>query len=140
MNAEENTIRTVALTLDDSKENITDTIYVCPMHSEVKSLLPGKCPTCEMDLIPVEYEKVSTASSTKEEATNVTSEGYYTCSMHPEVHSDKPGNCPKCGMKLVKNSEAGSGMHGMMGMMNSGWMIIGMGMVMVVAMAIHFVK
>ncbi|TSC52413.1 MAG: Cu2+-exporting ATPase [Parcubacteria group bacterium LiPW_41] len=26
-------------------------IYTCPMHSEVKSKIPGKCPVCGMDLI-----------------------------------------------------------------------------------------
>jgi multidrug efflux pump subunit AcrA (membrane-fusion protein) len=29
------------------------TIYTCPMHPEVRSLAPGKCPKCGMDLVPV---------------------------------------------------------------------------------------
>ncbi len=29
-----------------------ETIYTCPMHPEVKSKVPGKCPGCGMDLIP----------------------------------------------------------------------------------------
>jgi Heavy metal binding domain len=26
--------------------------YICPMHSEVRQLGPGKCPKCRMDLLP----------------------------------------------------------------------------------------
>jgi len=111
-----------------------DTIYSCTMHPDVKSLQPGKCLKCEMDLIPTEYKKIDSTKSSIED--------YYTCSMHPEVHSEKPGSCPKCGMELVKKSEAATSKHGMMGMgmmMDSPWML-GMGILMVVVMAIHFVK
>lgn len=31
-----------------------DIIYTCPMHPEVKSDRPGKCPECGMDLVPAE--------------------------------------------------------------------------------------
>jgi len=27
-------------------------VYTCPMHPEVKSNQPGKCPQCGMDLVP----------------------------------------------------------------------------------------
>lgn len=30
----------------------TKATYVCPMHSEVSSDKPGKCPKCGMDLVP----------------------------------------------------------------------------------------
>ncbi len=68
-----------------SSQNKADTIktkYTCPMHPEVMSNKPGKCPKCGMELVKVEQ---------------VT----YTCPMHPEVVSNKPGKCPKCGMKLL---------------------------------------
>jgi hypothetical protein len=65
--------------------------YTCPMHPEVMTNKPGKCPKCGMTLVRVEAKKV------KEAIADV-----YTCTMHPEVKSDKPGNCPKCGMELVK--------------------------------------
>jgi len=55
--------------------------YVCPMHDDVKSDKPGKCPKCGMTLV-----KIKT----------------YTCPMHKEVTSNKPGKCPKCGMNLVE--------------------------------------
>ena len=118
--------------LDHKTELSVDTMYSCTMHPEVKSLQPGKCPECGIDLIPSEY--------TRTDSTKSSSEDYYTCSMHPEVHSEKPGSCPKCGMELVKKSEASTSQHGMMGMMmDSPWMI-GIGIIMVVAMAIHFIK
>ncbi|PIP79209.1 MAG: hypothetical protein COW85_01895 [Ignavibacteria bacterium CG22_combo_CG10-13_8_21_14_all_37_15] len=108
------------------------------MHPEVKSLQSGKCSKCGMDLVPTAYVKIDSTKSSG----NVLSEDYYTCTMHPEVHADKSGNCPKCGMELVKKSETSTSKHGMMGMgmmMDSPWMI-GMGIIMVVVMAIHFIK
>jgi hypothetical protein len=30
------------------------TVYTCPMHPEVRSAEPGKCPKCGMTLVPVE--------------------------------------------------------------------------------------
>jgi len=60
--------------------------YTCPMHPEVVSDEPGRCPKCNMFLEQVP-ETAQPAS--------------YTCPMHPEVTSDQPGACPKCGMDLV---------------------------------------
>jgi FtsP/CotA-like multicopper oxidase with cupredoxin domain len=78
-------------------------VYSCPMHPEVTSDQPGKCPKCGMKLM-------ATAAPTT-----------YSCPMHPEVTSDQRGKCPKCGMKLMPSdqvaattstSEAGNGHHG----------------------------
>ncbi len=33
-------------------ERTVDVIYVCPMHSDVTSKEPGKCPRCGMNLVP----------------------------------------------------------------------------------------
>jgi FtsP/CotA-like multicopper oxidase with cupredoxin domain len=57
-------------------------VYACPMHPEVISETPDRCPKCGMKLI---------ASQTSD----------YVCPMHPDVVSDKPDHCPKCGMKLL---------------------------------------
>jgi FtsP/CotA-like multicopper oxidase with cupredoxin domain len=58
-------------------------LYACPMHPEVTSEEPGRCPECGMKLL-------ATAVATG-----------YACPMHPEVTSDQPGRCPQCGMKLL---------------------------------------
>ena len=57
-------------------------VYACPMHPEVVSEEPGRCPTCGMALV----------------AQAVAS---FVCPMHPDVVSDTPDHCPKCGMKLL---------------------------------------
>jgi FtsP/CotA-like multicopper oxidase with cupredoxin domain len=58
--------------------------YSCPMHPEITSSEPGRCPKCGMKLTPS-----AVPSST------------YACPMHPDVTSGEPGRCPKCGMKLT---------------------------------------
>jgi FtsP/CotA-like multicopper oxidase with cupredoxin domain len=58
--------------------------YICPMHAEVISEKPGRCPKCGMKLMATEAAPIM-----------------YACPMHPDVRSAQPGRCPKCGMKLV---------------------------------------
>ena len=62
------------------------TVYACPMHPEVTSDQPGRCPKCGMKLLATAAAITPTT---------------YACPMHPEVTSDQPGRCPKCGMKLL---------------------------------------
>jgi FtsP/CotA-like multicopper oxidase with cupredoxin domain len=59
--------------------------YACPMHPEVTSQEPGRCPKCGMKLLAIQAPAATS----------------YACPMHPEVVSDQPGRCPKCGMKLL---------------------------------------
>jgi Cu(I)/Ag(I) efflux system membrane fusion protein len=92
------------------QQDSTMTVYVCPMHPEVRSDKPGKCPKCGMNLVPEEEKmdmKMSADSTMQMPAVKKSSEkkNIYTCPMHPEVRSDKPGKCPKCGMNLVLESD-----------------------------------
>jgi FtsP/CotA-like multicopper oxidase with cupredoxin domain len=66
--------------------------YACPMHPEVTSDRPGRCPKCGMKLL----------------ATQAPTATAYACPMHPEVVSDQPGRCPKCGMKLLATAAPAS--------------------------------
>jgi FtsP/CotA-like multicopper oxidase with cupredoxin domain len=66
--------------------------YACPMHPEVTSQEPGRCPKCGMKLLATQAPAAVTS---------------YACPMHPEVTSTEPGRCPKCGMKLLA-SQPGS--------------------------------
>jgi transcription initiation factor IIE alpha subunit len=65
--------------------------YSCPIHQDVTSHDPGKCPKCgrAMNLSPKEQMKAEVAK-------------IYTCPMHPDVALDKEGKCPKCGSALVE--------------------------------------
>ncbi len=59
-------------------------VYTCPMHPDVITEEPGRCPECGMKLLPMESPPTS-----------------YVCPMHPHVTSDTPDRCPECGMKLM---------------------------------------
>jgi len=84
------------------------------MHPEVRQDHPGRCPKCQMTLVP-ENEVHSGHHHAHEHGGD---EGHrspepaaaavaaapagtiYTCPMHPEVRQDHPGTCPICGMAL----------------------------------------
>jgi uncharacterized membrane protein YraQ (UPF0718 family) len=37
---------------EDKRHDAGDAVYTCPMHPEVRSTTPGRCPKCGMDLVP----------------------------------------------------------------------------------------
>ena len=41
-----------------AKTNNMAVVYTCPMHPEIKSNKPGKCPKCGMDLVKKKYQQI----------------------------------------------------------------------------------
>jgi len=86
--------------------------WLCPMHPEVTSDHPGRCPKCGMFLQPADGGDAPAAQHhdhqppTGEPAVvaGAVAAGDWTCPMHPEVRSDGPGDCPICGMALERVS------------------------------------
>ena len=62
-------------------------IYTCPMHAQVVSDKPGKCPMCNKDLTLSKKEQM------KKDVMKI-----YAFQMQPEEQSGHAGKCPKCGM------------------------------------------
>jgi Cu(I)/Ag(I) efflux system membrane fusion protein len=58
-----------------------ETVYQCPMHPEVRSDEPGRCPICGMDLVPMAPAKASTGERKPL---------YYRNPMNPSVTSPSP--------------------------------------------------
>ena len=90
-------------------------VYTCPMHPEVRQDHPGRCPKCQMHLVPEGdvshghphahrshsmYLSVPAPASAPRTTPPEPGGTIYTCPMHPEVRQDHPGTCPKCGMTL----------------------------------------
>ncbi|MEL4427360.1 efflux RND transporter periplasmic adaptor subunit [Shewanella indica] len=78
--------------------------YYCPMHPEVTSHEPGRCPKCNMFLVKDEATEALAEPTQAQQKT-------YVCPMHPEVTSHEPGRCPKCNMFLVEEEEEEPGSH-----------------------------
>jgi len=76
--------------IPEKKAEFAGEVYTCPMdeHSYILQVGAGKCPECEMDLVPI--------TETKRDV--------YTCPMeeYHNVLSNVPGECPECGMDLIK--------------------------------------
>jgi predicted RNA-binding Zn-ribbon protein involved in translation (DUF1610 family) len=108
--------------------------YSCPIHGDVTTNTPGKCPKCGMDdLIVSKKEQMKSEVSktytcplhldmtfdkegkcpkcgkmlilSKKEQMKAEIVKIYTCPMHPDVASDKSGKCPKCGMALTEKKQ-----------------------------------
>jgi cation transport ATPase len=107
-------------------EKIKAEQFICPMGCEGEKAYhePGKCPVCNMHLVPaggetagsrhmpgttsepngMDHHKESEHHEKPEHLSEISPEsnqGTYYCPMHPEVKQDGPGTCPRCGMNLV---------------------------------------
>jgi len=97
------------------------TVYVCPMHPEIRQNEPGDCPKCGMHLVPEgeadahahhdhhahDHHGHSSGESGKYDTVPAGYDGpVYTCPMHAEVRQTHPGSCPLCGMGLELESAA----------------------------------
>ncbi len=71
--------------------------WTCPMHPEVTSSQPGKCPKCGMNLVPV----ADVAPAAESAPASKTKGHAYRCPMHPEETSCHAKPCPKCGMTMA---------------------------------------
>jgi len=84
-----------------SEEQNREVLYwTCGMHPSVKQEQEGKCPICNMDLVPV-YAEMEKKAGPAEEAGENKEILYWTCGMHPSVREDEEGKCPICNMDLV---------------------------------------
>ena len=74
--------------------------YVCPMHPDVTSAEPARCPKCGMKLTPITTQAAPSPTPTRRDASRS-----YACPMHPDVTGTGPTECPKCGMWLEPISD-----------------------------------
>lgn len=99
------------------------TIYICPMHPEVRDVEDSRCPICNMFLKPADSvieDNVAEMAEMKDKHANChgaantevksvkggkydkVPAGYsgmvYICPMHPEVRDVENSGCPICGM------------------------------------------
>ncbi len=87
--------------------------YTCPMHPEVISSKPGKCPKCGMDLVSKQAPAKAASKPVKKSAPKTSTPArktgeHYVCPMKCEGTKtyEQPGKCPVCGMELKKVSTA----------------------------------
>jgi FtsP/CotA-like multicopper oxidase with cupredoxin domain len=67
-------------------EGVETGTYACPMHPEIVASWAGKCPKCDMKLMPAPAETEAPTA--------------FVCPMHAEINATWAATCPKCGMTL----------------------------------------
>ena len=70
----------------------------CPMHPQIVTQAPGKCPICSMDLVPVHQNEpqapAATAPALRPRAAKERKIKHWVSSMDPNYIRDKPGKDP----------------------------------------------
>ena len=82
-------------------EKHLDPKYICPMHPQIVRDVPGSCPICGMDLVPVEAEEESGQDGERKIL-------YYRHPHNPSITSDKPMQ-DEMGMDFVPVYDDGGG-------------------------------
>ncbi|WP_350655886.1 copper-translocating P-type ATPase [Psychrobacter sp. S1-30-MNA-CIBAN-0213] len=101
---------------DKVPENYNGTIYICPMHPEVRDVEKSDCPICGMflkheDEVAKDDSHDSCHGKGSSEVKSIRGGKYdkvpddykgtvYICPMHPEVRDVENSGCPICGMAL----------------------------------------
>ena len=108
---------------DKVPENYSGTVYICPMHPEVRDVEKSDCPICGMFLKPedevaesnnhedshahchgADANNSNEVNSVEDDKYDKIPENYsgtvYICPMHPEVRDVRNSGCPICGMAL----------------------------------------
>lgn len=115
---------------DKVPKNYQGTVYICPMHPEVRDVEASDCPICGMFL--KHEDEVANSSDDKDnhtqghsanstnnsnaEAKVIEGSNYnkvpadydgtiYICPMHSEVRDTEKSDCPICGMFLKPENE-----------------------------------
>ncbi len=89
----------VSIVQSASAKEATKTIYTCPMHPQIRSDNPGKCPICGMDLVVLDSgHSHDKPTNTKDSDHKVL---YWYDPMRPDKRFDQPGKSPFMDMELV---------------------------------------
>lgn len=87
----------------DDHDHMSEAVYTCPMHPQIRQTEPGDCPICGMKLV------LTANSAGAAKATASDGNDRYICPMMCTPPSSEPGRCPVCAMELVKATGGGGG-------------------------------
>lgn len=84
-------------------QHIPNDHLFCPMHPDIHQPNPGRCPKCNMDLLPMSPE--TRALITAADPLASVPPNHWYCPMGTEWVQEGPGRCPKCNMFLVQKTD-----------------------------------
>ncbi len=110
----------------DTSKNDTVSYYTCPMHPEIKSDKPGKCPKCGMDLIKKSGKQNTNMQDNKMKMMNCP-----MMNMGGMNDSGKQNMNMQMGMNQNQSQRTGMGRWGGMGLLMGGMMVLMMGAMLI---------